>query len=54
MKLIIEKTADKQLGNLRLSDNVYKKIEQIAKKEKVSKQQVVRSILEQIIDSIEL
>lgn len=43
---------DKQIGALRVSPKVYSKIESVAKKEKVSKQEVIRAILEQVIDTI--
>lgn len=53
MKIRISKTSDKIIGALRVSNEVYEKVEKIAKKEKVSKQEVVRAILDQVIDTIE-
>lgn len=52
MKIRISKSLDKQLGMLRVSEKVFKRLEEIAKKEKVSKQEVVRAILDQVIDEI--
>lgn len=52
MELKISKTLNRQIGNVRVSDKVFKKIEEISKKEKVNKQEVVRAILEQVIDEI--
>lgn len=54
MKLQIKKTADKQIGGLRLSNDTYNKIVAIAKREKVSKQVVIRSILDKVIDDVEV
>lgn len=53
MKIRIAKSTDKVIGALRVSQNVYDKIESIANKEKVSKQEVVRAILDEVIDKIE-
>ena len=53
MKIRIVKSSDKQIGNLRVSDSVFKRLEEIAKKEKVSKQEIVRAILDEVIDKIE-
>jgi hypothetical protein len=54
MKLNIHKPSDKQIGNVRVSDKVFYKVEGFAKKKKVSNQVVVRAILEQVIDTIEV
>jgi predicted DNA-binding protein len=53
MKIRISKSTDKILGSLRVSNDVYNKIEAIAKKKEVSKQEVVRAILDEAIDKIE-
>lgn len=52
MKLKIKKNEDKIIGSLRVSTEVFDKIERLAKKEKVSSQAIVRAILEQFIDQI--
>ena len=54
MKLAIHKPSDKQIGNVRASDHVFTKLVAIAKKKGVSKQAVVRAILEQVVDTIEI
>ena len=54
MKIRISKSADKIIGAQRVSPKVFEKLELIAKKEKVSKQEVVRAILDQVIESIEV
>ena len=54
MKIRIAKSADKIIGSLRVSEQVFIKIEKIAKKEGVSNQEVVRAILDQVIDDIEI
>lgn len=54
MKLQIKKSADKQIGGLRLSNETYNKIEVIAKKEQVSNQVIIRAILDRVIDDIEI
>lgn len=53
MKIRIAKTAEKIIGSLRVSNEVFGKIEIIAQREKVSNQEVVRAILDQVIDDIE-
>jgi len=53
MKISISKSTDKIIGALRVTNRVYDKVEKIAKKEKVSKQEVIRAILDQVIDTIE-
>jgi len=53
MKIRISKTADKIIGALRVSNEMFEKLNKIAEKEKVSKQEVVRAILNQVIDEIE-
>jgi hypothetical protein len=54
MKLRIKKSADKIIGALRVSPSVFSKIEAIAKREQVTNQVVVRAILDEVIDTIEL
>lgn len=41
------------LGLLRVSNEVYGKLEAIAKKKEVSKQKVLRAILDEVIDKVE-
>jgi len=53
MKIRIAKSTDKILGSLRVSNEVYDKLEAIAKKKEVSKQEVVRAILDEVIDKVE-
>lgn len=53
MKLHIKKSTDKNLGALRISQEVFDKLEALAKKKEVSKQEVVRAILDEVIDEIE-
>mgnify|MGYP003398118555 CR=1 FL=1 len=54
MKIRISKNAERQIGGLRVSPEVFAKLEVIAKKEKVSKQEVIRAILDEVIDTIEI
>lgn len=54
MKIQIKKSSDKQIGMLRLPKNTYDKIEKLAKKKEVSKQEIIRAILNQIIDEVEI
>lgn len=53
MKIRIAKSADEMIGALRVSPHVFAKVSKIADKEKVSKQEVIRAILDQVIDEIE-
>lgn len=53
MKIKLNKNKSNQIGFLRIDDETYSKIVIIAKKNKVSNQEVVRSILEQVIDQVE-
>lgn len=53
MKIRISKSSDKIIGALRVSPNVFEKIEKLAKKNKVSKQEIVRAILYEVIDTVE-
>ena len=54
MKIRLAKSTDKIIGALRVSEKVAKRLEEIAKKEKVSKQEVIRAILDEVIDQIEV
>jgi len=53
MKIRIKKSSDKNLGCLRVSEKVFNQLEKIAIKEKVSKQEIIRAILDEVIDKIE-
>lgn len=54
MKITIKRIAEKQIGNLRVSARVFEKVFALSKKRKVSKQTIIRAILEQVIDKVEL
>lgn len=54
MKLQIHTPSDKQIGNVRVSDKVYKKIEFLAEAKDVSNQAIIRAILEQVIDEVKV
>ena len=54
MKINVKKTAEKIIGALRVSPEVFYKIETLAKKEKVTNQVIIRAILEKVIDEIEV
>lgn len=54
MKIRIAKSTDKILGSLRVSQEVFNKLEALAKKKEVSKQEVLRAILDEVIDKIEV
>lgn len=49
----IQHPTDKLIGALRVSNKVYVRVGEIAKNEGVSKQEVIRAILEQVIDGVE-
>lgn len=53
MKIRIAKSTQKQIGNVRVSNEVYEKLDKISAKEKVSKQEVVRAILDEVINKVE-
>lgn len=53
MKIHVSKPTATILGALRLSEHVMERLEKIAEREGVSKQEVVRAILDQVIDSVE-
>lgn len=50
IKLI--KTSDKIIGSVRVSDDVFNKIQKLAKDNKVTNQDIVRAILVNTIDEI--
>ena len=52
LQINIKKTSDRMIGYLRLPSRVFDKIESIAKREKVSKQTIVRAILDLVIDQV--
>lgn len=54
MKITIHTPSDKQIGNVRVSEHVFDKIETLAKRKKVSNQAIVRAVLEGIIDTVEV
>lgn len=54
MKIRIAKNADKIIGSLRVSLKVFEKVSAMAKKANVSNQEVVRAILDQVIDDVEV
>ncbi len=53
MKLHIPAPAYKTIGALRVSEKVFSKIEKIAKSKGCTNQDVIRAILEQVIEDIE-
>lgn len=53
MKIRLAKSTDKQIGGLRVSLDVFSKLEKIAAEKKVSKQEIVRAILDEVIDKVE-
>jgi len=53
MKIRVAKSTGKILGALRLSDDVFEKLQKLADKEGVSKQEIVRAILDEVIDKVE-
>lgn len=54
MKIHLSRTADKIIGACRVSTKTYEIIGELAKKEGVSKQEIVRAILDEVIDGIEI
>lgn len=54
MKIQLQKPASKIIGALRVSPETFDKIEKLAKKEKVTNQDIIRAILEQVIDEVEI
>lgn len=53
-KIHISKIAEKQIGGIRVSLGLYNKLNKIAEEQKVTMAEVIRCILEQTIDDIEL
>lgn len=53
MKLNFQKTADVQIGCMRVPREIHEKIKAIADLHKVSRQEVIRAILIKVIDDIE-
>jgi len=54
MKIRLAKSADKIIGALRVSPETYGKIEILARQGGVSNQEVVRAILDQVINDVEI
>lgn len=54
MKLVIHKPSDKQIGNVRVSDAVFSKIEELAEAKGVTNQAIIRAVLEQVIYKVEI
>lgn len=54
MKIRLAKPTGKIIGSVRVSDEVFTKLEDIAKREGVSNQEVIRAILDAVIDDVEL
>lgn len=50
--ITLNRTKDYQIGNVRVDKITFDKITKIAKEQKVSNQQIVRAILERLIDSV--
>jgi predicted DNA-binding protein len=53
-KIRIANPAGKMIGALRVSDEVFTKITALAEKKAVSRQEVIRAILDAVIDDIEI
>ncbi len=53
MKIRIAKTANYVIGSLRVSKEVFEKVKKIAKEKGASNQEVVRAILDQVINDVE-
>jgi len=51
-EIIIATKAEKQIGNVRISLGLYNKLEKIATDTGVTTAEVMRSILEQVIDEV--
>ena len=48
----LQKSTDKIIGALRCSNRVFEKVEAMATAQNVTKQEIVRAILEEVIDEI--
>lgn len=53
MKIRVAKRAEKIIGSLRVSEVVYSKLAKIARDKDVSVQEVVRAVLDEVVDTIE-
>ena len=53
-EIILAKTSDKLISALRCSTRVFEKLEQMALDNKCTKQDVIRAILENVIDEIKI
>ena len=54
IRLRISTASGRQIGNLRVSAEVFEKLDKLAKENGVSKQEVARAILDQIINEVEV
>ena len=52
MKIRLSKSADKNIGSLRVSPEVFEKLEKLSKQQNVSKQEIIRAILDSVIDEV--
>lgn len=50
----LQKSTDKIIGALRCSTKVFDKLEKLAKENKVTKQDIIRAILEECIDEVKI
>lgn len=50
----LQKSTDKIIGALRCSTRVFEILEKMAKENKVTKQDIIRAILEEVIDEIKI
>lgn len=50
----LTKSTDKIIGALRCSTKVFDKVEKLAKENKVTKQDIIRAILEECIDEVKI
>jgi predicted DNA-binding protein len=53
-EIILSTKAEKQIGNVRISLSLYNKLDKISKDNGVTMSEVMRSILEQVIDEIKI
>ncbi len=53
MKLKIPKSSDRIIGAVRLSADIFEKVEKLAKTHGVSNQEIIRHILVNVIDTVE-
>jgi predicted DNA-binding ribbon-helix-helix protein len=54
MNLKFDKTKGKIIGSLRIEEYIFDKIARIAKENKVTNQDVIRSILKEVVDNGEI